>query len=180
MEEAMIFALRYPIGKYQTHEVWSEKLKDQYIGNIADLPYLIDLNTKDITKEQLAYLYRPEGWSINEVVHHLVDSHMNAFIRFKLALTEDNPVIKPYDEAAFVKLGDCHPDSFEDAKTILNKKKKKWVALLASMSMEDFQRTYFHPESGKKFTLEYVLGLYSWHCLHHLAHIKQALDKKYA
>ncbi|HPN72288.1 MAG TPA: metal-dependent hydrolase, partial [Saprospiraceae bacterium] len=95
MEETMVFALRYPIGKYQTHEVWSEKLKDQYIGNIADLPYLIELNTKDITKEQLAYLYRPEGWSINEVVHHLVDSHMNAFIRFKLALTEDNPVIKP-------------------------------------------------------------------------------------
>ena len=179
MDEITSYALRFPTGPFKPLETFNETLRQQYTGNIADLPYLIEVNTKDLSSKELAYLYRPEGWNINEVVHHLVDSHMNAFIRFKLALTEDNPTIKPYEEAKCVKLGDCGPEYFEEAKTLLALLHKKWVRLIESMNEEDFSRTYFHPESKKQFTLDKVLAMYSWHSLHHLAHIKQAIDRKY-
>ena len=179
LDDMMVYALRFPIGDFKAHDTFTDLLKKQYIGNIADLPYLISLNVNDLSEKELQYLYRPQGWSINEVVHHLVDSHMNAFIRFKLALTEDGPNIKPYDEAKCVKLGDCTLASLEDSKMLLTYLHKKWVTLLESMSDEDYQKSYFHPASGKEYKLHVVLALYSWHSLHHLAHIKQALDKKY-
>ena len=179
MDEQMMYALRFPTGPYTPHKEFTETLKSQYIGNISDLPYLVELHTKDLAIEDLSFLYRPQGWSINEVVHHLVDSHINAYTRFKLALTEDNPTIKPYEEGLFVKLGDCTPERFDDAKALLGLIHKRWVGLIESMKLEDFNRTYFHPGSQKTWPLDKVLALYSWHSLHHLAHIKQAVDKKF-
>lgn len=179
MDDALMYALKYPTGPFKSHQEFSEDLKQKYIENIAALPSLIEAQTQGLTVEELAYRYRPGGWTINEVVNHLVDSHMNAFIRFKLALTEDNPSIKPYEEALFVQLGDNDVRFIEDTKQLLTLLHKKWVRLLEGMAPEDFSKTYFHPASHKTFRMDTVLSLYSWHGLHHLAHIRQALDQKF-
>jgi hypothetical protein len=178
MTDLEIYTLRYPIGKYEPVTLLTENLKDQLIGNIADLPYLLKINLETISLDEYKYTYRPEGWSINQVIHHLADSHVNAFIRFKLALTEDNPTIKPYDEGLFVQQADCTLELAEESLALITHAHKKWLALLEAMSLDDFNRTYYHPGYQNTQTLAYVLGMYSWHGFHHLAHIKYAIDKK--
>lgn len=170
--------LKYPIGYYHPVDELTASVKDEMIANISNFPKLLANSVNILSQEELLYPYRPNGWNINEVVHHLADSHLNAFFRFKLALTEDVPTIKPYNEAKCVKLADCTPELMQDSLNFVTAIHSKWTALLKSMTMSDFERTLFHPEKKQELTLTYMLGLYNWHCNHHYGHVLQALKHK--
>lgn len=160
--------LKYPIGRFSMPENPDiQKAKTQ----IKKLPENIESAVFNLSEEQLDTPYRPGGWTIRLLIHHLADSHMNAFIRFKLALTEENPTIKPYDEAAWARLSDSKLE-IAPSLAILASLHQKWSVLLENMSDQDFSRTYFHPESVQKQSLFEVTHLYAWHGHHHLAHIQ--------
>lgn len=171
-------ALKFPIGKFQFDPDVSNEQVQQWIETIEALPSQLEELTKSITKEQLNWRYRPEGWSVKQVVHHLADSHMNALIRIKLALTEDAPVIRPYEESLWAQLCDGLNDDISSSIKIINGVHEKWVHVLKNMSEEQWQKMYFHPQHQRLFSIKEGLGIYDWHCKHHLAHIKQALDNK--
>ncbi len=167
--------LKYPVGKYQRPTEFTKDIKKELIAKIEQLPELLIDLIGNLTKEEYEFVYRPDGWNIRQVVHHIADSHMNAFVRLKLSLTEENPTIKPYDENAFVQLDDCTYELVDASIAIIKGLHSKWTALFRSMSDEDFEKTYFHPESKKEWMMKDVLALYAWHGEHHLAHIKNAL-----
>ena len=123
-----------------------------------------------LNEQQLDTPYRPDGWTVRQVVHHVADSHMNALTRFKLALTEEHPTIKPYDEAAWAKLEDTRTAPVETSLTLLDALHDRWVRVLRAMKTSDFARTLQHPESGDQ-NLDQVLALYDWHGRHHTAHV---------
>jgi uncharacterized damage-inducible protein DinB len=162
--------LRYPIGKLQIPDQVTSDKRNIMIDEIYALPTQVRDAVKDLTAEQLDTEYRPGGWSIRQVTHHLPDSHINAYIRFKLALTEDSPVIKPYDEQSWAELLDSRDTPLEVSVQLLESLHGRWVVLLRSMNDSDFERTYRHPEMGT-LRLDQVLSLYAWHGKHHLAHI---------
>ncbi|MFD3448983.1 YfiT family bacillithiol transferase [Microbacteriaceae bacterium 4G12] len=161
--------LRYPIGQFTYKGTPTIDLMENWIEEIANLPVKLKEALKDLQEEQLDTPYRPVGWTVRQVVHHLADSHMNSYIRFKLALTEDNPTIKPYMEEKWAEL----PDSqlpIEVSLSLLESLHKRWVTLLQSMNANDFEKTFHHPEAGAN-TLGVATGLYAWHGRHHTAHI---------
>ncbi len=161
---------RYPIGKYQGPESITAETRKGWIDDIASMPALLNAAVSGLEGDQLEAPYRDGGWTIRQTVHHLADSHMNSFIRFKLALTEDNPTIKPYEEKLWAEL----PDSKGDigvSLALIESMHTRWVWLLQSMSEADYKKTFVHPQSGKPSTLERNLGLYAWHGKHHTAHI---------
>ncbi len=166
--------LQYPIGKYRAPAHIAQSDITQWIEDITALPKQLKEVVKDLTPQQLDTPYRPGGWTIRQVVHHIADSHMNAFTRFKLALTETNPIIRPYEEAEWAK-GYDYQLSIEPSLQIIEALHIRWINVLNHMKHDDFLRTYFHPEAKKTMTLKYVLGMYSWHCRHHLAHITNAV-----
>lgn len=166
--------LKFPIGKTILTE-YSDSTKAKYIDTISRFPRDVDVLTSILDEEELLKQYRPEGWNVRQLVHHCADSHMNAYMRFKLALTEDNPTIKPYDEAAWAELSDNLVDiSFSMG--ILIGVHRRWTVTLESMTASDFDRTYFHPESKQSMSLWDALAMYDWHSRHHLAHIELALE----
>ena len=171
-------SLKYPIGKYSKLEDVSEAQIQEWIATIEGLPQILGNITKDLTIEQLSWPYRPGGWTIKQVVHHCADSHMNSMIRFKLTLTEDSPTIKPYYEDRWANLIDSNDDDLSHTLSLLKGLHAKWVLLLRSMTKDELEREFIHPEHGKHFSLEETIGLYAWHCKHHVAHIKQALKYK--
>ena len=118
--------------------------------------------------------YRPQGWTVHQVVHHVPDSHMNALIRFKLALTEDTPTIKPYDEARWAQLPDATQTPVDVSLALLDALHRRWVVVLRAMSPTDFERSFMHPEHGRTMSLDQALALYAWHGTHHLGHVRQA------
>ena len=144
---------------------------------VKSLPEQIIERTSSLSDEQLVYTYRPEGWTIRQVVHHLADSHMNAYIRFKLAMTENQPTIKPYLEEKWAEMND-YSIPLEPSLNILIGVHQRLGTLLDSLSSEDFQRTYTHPEHGKVLNLIQTTAMYSWHSKHHCAHIENALKFK--
>ncbi|TFV95713.1 putative metal-dependent hydrolase [Algoriphagus kandeliae] len=160
--------LKYPIGRFSMPE--NPNLQEA-IAQIKKLPEYIQSAVSNLSEDQLDTPYRPGGWTVRQLVHHLADSHMNAFIRFKLALTEENPTIKPYDEAAWAKLPDSQLE-IASSISILSSVHYKWVVLLDKMDDQDFSRTYFHPGSGQTQSLFEVTHMYAWHGQHHLAHIQ--------
>jgi hypothetical protein len=162
--------LAYPIGQYEP-QLFSEHQRDAYIRDIAFLPQDLEIAVQGMNARQLATPYRPGGWTVNQVVHHVADSHMNAYIRFKLALTENNPVIKPYDEKAWATLPD-NEVVVNYSLTLLHALHKRWVALLKSLPDADWNRTIFHPGKQQEMTLWHLLGLYAWHGRHHVAHVQ--------
>src|SRR5687768_6236328 len=161
--------LRYPIGKFDTNIEVTPEVRRNFIQTIGDLPKKIREAVSDLSDEQLDTPYRPEGWTVRQLVHHVADSHLNSICRFKLALTEDVPTIRPYYEDRWAELADAQLP-IEDSLKIIEGVHSRWAALLNSMSDEDFQRKLNHPESGE-WTLEKFLGLYDWHSKHHTAHI---------
>ena len=167
--------LRYPIGEFLKPETISPQQIEEWIEVIANLPDKLIAITQDLTTEQLNWSYRPVGWSIKQIVHHFADSHMNSFIRFKLALTEDNPTIRPYKEIYWAELLDGKEDDLSDSLLLIKSLHNKWVRLLRSLSTEDLKRTFVHPEHGQQFSLDENIGIYAWHCRHHMEHIKIAL-----
>ena len=177
MEEAEINALKYPVGKVKFPETYNRQYILQCIKELQEFPAAIKHETAGLDESSLAYLHRPGGWTIRQIVHHCADSHMNAFIRIKLALTEDKPVIKPYKEAEWAKLPDVVNAPVEWSLQVLEGMHNRFVVLLSAIDDAGFQQTYFHPESGKEVKMVELLFIYSWHCGHHLAHIRNA--KKY-
>ena len=161
--------LQYPIGRFDWQGTMTPASRAAAIEGIAALPSRLREAVAGLTPAQMATPYRPGGWSLTQVVHHVADSHMNGFNGIKLGLTEDNPTIKPYDEAAYARLADVALAP-ETSLQLLDALHARWSAVLAAMSEPDFQRTIVHPENGRG-TLERFVHQYGWHSRHHTAHI---------
>ncbi|MEO8770532.1 MAG: YfiT family bacillithiol transferase [Ferruginibacter sp.] len=162
--------LRYPIGKYVEQPFSSAQLKE-WLLDIQSLPQQIEYAITNLDYHQLDTAYRDGGWTIKQVVHHVADSHMNAYIRFKLGLTEETPVIKPYDEAAWAEMSDTKNLPINISITLLYAVHSRWQEILKNMTTDQWSRKIFHPEHKKEMTLWYLLGMYAWHSRHHVAHI---------
>jgi hypothetical protein len=158
---------RYPIGKVDLNDATPLPAA---IETIASLPRDLQKAVARLTMKQLDTPYRDGGWTARQVVHHLADSHLNSYVRFRLALTEDLPTIKPYNEKAWAELPDAKVGPLDMSVALIEGLHARWVALLRAMSAQDFQRAFVHPERGQ-MTLEKTTRLYAWHCRHHLAHI---------
>jgi len=169
--------LKYPIGKY-IEQPFSEKQLREWLLDIETLPMQAEHAIINLDAAQLDTHYRPGGWKVKQVVHHLADSHMNAYIRFKLGLTEENPTIKPYDEAAWAEMKDTANLPVNISTTILFSVHRRLMEILRNISKEEWQRTVFHPEHQKTMTLWYLLGMYAWHGKHHVAHINKLRERE--
>lgn len=161
--------LRYPIGKYEP-QPYSEVQKKKWLTDLAQLPNMVEAAVLNLDQAQLDTPYRDGGWTVQQLVHHIADSHVNAFCRMKLILTEDNPTIKPYEEKEWAKMADVLLP-INISITLLHALHLRMYALMSAVSDEEWPRTYFHPESNKQFTLWHLLGMYAWHGRHHVAHI---------
>ena len=170
--------LRFPIGNFKCPESIDAVQISLWISEIESFPGRIINLTKNLSPFELNWKYRPDGWKIKQVVHHCADSHMNCMVRFKLALTEEIPTIKPYEESKWAKLEDGLSDAISPSLQIIEGIHVKWIILLRSMDKAQFLRQYFHPENQKTISLAEITGFYAWHCNHHLAHISQALFHK--
>jgi len=168
--------LRYPIGKYEP-QPFSQKQKEAWLRDLKYLPDDMERAVQNLDEQQLDTPYRDGGWNVKQVVHHVADSHMNSLIRFKLGLTEDNPTIKPYDEAAWAKLDDVNAVPINVSLTLLHGIHLRIVKTIENISDEQWQRTLFHPEYQKQMTLWYLLGNYAWHGKHHVAHITSLRER---
>lgn len=166
-----IETLKYPIGRFKLPELVTGNAIQEAIATIKAFPANLFTAVRTLSAAQLNTPYRPGGWTVRQLVHHCADSHCNAYIRFKLALTEQNPTIKPYDEAAWAILEDSQLP-IEPSLAIIKATHLKWGILLDSMKEEDFNKTYFHPEKQKSQALDGVTLMYAWHSQHHLAHIQ--------
>lgn len=175
---ADIEQLRYPVGKYTTPNQVDSVILEQWKNDIAKFPKLVEDAIVDLTAEQYAWKYRPEGWTVRQVIHHCADSHMNAFIRVKLLLTEEQPTIKPYAEERWAELPDALQSPVEESILIIKGVHARWSLLLNAIPMESYSRTYLHPQYNRVYRLDVATGLYAWHCRHHLAHIQQAIRLK--
>lgn len=169
--------LRYPIGQYKAPEVITDDIIRSSIIAIQQLPALLREALRGLSTSQLDTPYREGGWTVRQVVHHLADSHMNCYIRFKLALTEDNPVIKPYEEQLWAEHTDARTAPAEISLQLLEALHQRWVLLLKSLGKAELARTFVHPQQNRQLRLEEVIPHYAWHSRHHLAHIT-ALKKR--
>ena len=169
--------LRFPVGKFNWDAPVSEAEYPKLIAVIAEAPAALRSAVAGLSRDQLETRYRPDGWTVKQLVHHVPDSHLNAYIRFKLALTEEEPTIKPYDEAAWAELPDSQKTPIDVSLNLLDSLHVRWVTLLRSMDTADFKRALRHPEHGRALTLGQILALYAWHGRHHVAHIT-ALRKR--
>lgn len=168
--------LRYPIGKFSYQPVQTVKLIEQKIEDISSFPTRLVFTLNDVSQDDCQKKYRPGGWSLVQLVHHLADSHMNSFIRFKLALTEENPTIKPYFDNLWAELPDATKFTIKPSLQILQGLHHRWGILLNSMQNEQWKRTIFHPEHQQEQSLFFLLQYYAWHGNHHLEHIKMAIE----
>ncbi len=163
--------LQYPIGKFTKPDVITPNTLNSFISTIASFPARLNIEVQHLSDEQLDTEYRPNGWTIRQVVHHCADSHMNSLTRLKLALTEENPTIKPYFEACWAELIDSKTHRIEPSLKMLEGIHERWVAILQTFTEKEWKRTFIHPQSGRQFQLDENTALYAWHCNHHLAHI---------
>lgn len=162
--------LRYPIGKFTYNGPPTPEQRQELLNAIAQAPTNLRAALKGLSEKQLDTPYRPEGWTVRQVTHHVPDSHLNAYLRFKLALTEEEPTITPYAEDRWAQLADTRATPVEISLTLLDSLHDRWVRLLRSLQPEDWKRTFRHPELGL-VSLEKNLSLYAWHGRHHVAHI---------
>ena len=163
---------RFPIGKFHYDGPPTQEQKQQFLDEIARTPANLRAAIKSLSDHQLDTPYRDGGWTVRQVVHHMPDSHMNSYVRFKLALTEDEPTIKTYAEDRWAELADSQATPVEVSLTLLDSLHDRWVRLLRTLTPEDWKRTFRHPELGP-MTLEKSLALYAWHGRHHVAHIAE-------
>ncbi len=173
METPSLEQLRHPIGRYQAPAQISPEQISQWIDEIEAFPPQLAAAVANLTDAQLDTPYRPEGWTLRQVVHHLVDSHLNSYIRFKWSLTEAGPTIKAYDEGLWAALPEAKTAPVAVSLELLRALHKRWTLMLRNMSAADWQRKYYHPEQQKWVLLNHNLGLYAWHGQHHLAHINE-------
>ncbi|MDF2187866.1 YfiT family bacillithiol transferase [Paraflavitalea sp. CAU 1676] len=169
--------LRYPIGQYEP-QPYSDRQKRIWLQDIQFLPGLIEQAIENLDEKQLDTPYRDGGWTVKQVVHHVPDSHMNAYTRFKLGLTEDNPTIRPYDEVLWAKQRDVEVVPINISITLLYALHTRWHAAIRDLTDEQWKRTVVHPAANKQMTLWYLLGSYAWHGKHHVAHITSLRERK--
>jgi DinB superfamily len=163
---------RYPIGKFEPKGSYTADEVTQFINRIAAAPAKYELAIKNLTEAQLDTPYREGGWTVKQVIHHVADSHSNAYIRIKWALTEDNPIIKAYEEKHWAETPDTKlPPAL--SLNVLHALHAKMVALASRLSTEELSKKFIHPESKKEIRLDQLLGTYAWHGDHHLAHITE-------
>jgi uncharacterized damage-inducible protein DinB len=168
---SMIQDNRYPVGRFKYEGDPSREAIDASIAEIESLPQRLRESIVDLDEAQMNTPYREGGWTPHLVVHHVADSHMNAYVRCKLALTEDSPTIKPYDEALWANLADVKALPVDVSLSLIDTLHKRWVALLRAMPDADFERGYVHPDHNRTVPLREVVALYAWHGRHHTAHI---------
>jgi uncharacterized damage-inducible protein DinB len=164
---------RYPIGKYQPQPFSQKQLQD-WLNDIKSLPTTLEFAVQDLDESQYNTPYREGGWTIKQVVHHLADSHINAYTRFKLGLTEDAPQIKPYLEKQWAEMNDVQNLPANISITLLHALHTRLYEAIKDLKKEDWDKTVYHPEHKKEITLWHLLGMYSWHGRHHVAHITTA------
>lgn len=177
MSEEALFNLKYPIGLYSPPEIILDGHVEAWVQQIQSLPERLTNLINGITEDQLNTPYRPDGWTIRQVIHHIPDSHVNSYIRFKWALTEKNPTIKAYHEDKWAELHDTKDHPVQVSIDFLRVVHAKLVNILKGLSENQLKRTFVHPENRKQIPLEWNIGMYAWHGEHHLAHIKSVMDK---
>lgn len=168
--------LRYPIGQYEP-KVYTNELKEQWLADLHFLPIAIEAAVNNLDERQLQTPYRNEGWTVHQVVHHVADSHINAYCRFKLGYTEDKPTIRTYEEKLWATTADVQHLPINISITLLHALHLRWHEFLKSFSENDWERKVYHPEHKKEFTLWHLLGMYSWHGRHHVAHINNLRER---
>ena len=164
-------SLRYPIGRLKRNQEWTEANKEKWIETIRQAPQKYKAALEGLSQDQLDTAYRPDGWTIRQVVHHVADSHINSYVRFKWTLTEEKPLIKAYKEKLWAELPDAKTAPISLSLDILEILHKRWVYVLGQMTESDFSRELGHPDWENNLSLKFMLSLYAWHCEHHLAHI---------
>lgn len=169
--------LRYPIGQFDRRDTLTPDERRKHIDTISAVPQKMREAIRGLNEQQLDTPYRDGGWTVLQVVHHVPESHMNAYIRVKLALTEDNPVIKPYEEALWARLPDVPTTPIETSLTLLESLHKRWDTLMRNLGESDFRRTFRHPEHEGNLSLDWLLAMYSWHGRHHVAQITSLRDR---
>jgi hypothetical protein len=169
--------LRYPIGKYIAPDLIDQSFVGKSIDEIESLPKRLRLAVENLSDEQLDTPYRPDGWTVRQVVHHLVDSHINSYVRFRWTLTEVNPMIKAYYEERWAELPDAKHGSIDLSLSLLELLHNRWAYLLHSLTDKDLKKTFMHPETGQKIALDWNIGMYAWHGNHHLAHIEKLKER---
>ena len=168
--------LRYPVGKFTYDGPPTAEEKQKYLADIEHAPDRLRAAVEGLSDKQLDTPYRPEGWTVRQVTHHVPDSHLNAYVRFKLALTEDEPTIKPYAENLWAQLDDTKSTPVEVSLTLLDSLHARWMQLLRSLKPEEWKRSFRHPQLGE-VSLEKNLALYAWHGRHHVAHITSLRER---
>ncbi|MDQ2771931.1 MAG: putative metal-dependent hydrolase [Bacteroidota bacterium] len=170
-------SLSFPIGRANLPDgPLPAAERAELMQQLADLPARLTAAARAVGGERLQLSYRPGGWTGRQVIHHLADSHMNCYFRFRLALTEDNPTVRPYDEAAWAELPDVAATPITVSLTLLEALHTRWVTLLQHLSNAQWQRTFYHPGMERTFTLDQALAMYAWHGQHHLAHLKLLIE----
>ena len=169
--------LRYPIGKFERPAEFSPELREQWVDTIARAPTRYRDAVLGLSDAQLDTPYRPGGWTVRQVVHHVPDSHLNAYTRIRLALTEDAPTIKPYEEARWAELPDARTLPVEISLRLLESLHARWVPLLERLGAADGARQLRHPEHGRLMTVDELIALYAWHGDHHTAHVRTLRDR---
>ncbi len=177
METPELELLKYPIGRYTTPAAYTTDDIRQWINSIRALPMLMDACIENMDVYQLETPYRNGGWTVQQVVHHVADSHMNAYIRLKLALTEDNPTIAPYKEELWAEMADTKTVPVNTSVTLLHAVHRRMLAILENMQEADWQRTYYHPQYKRTFPVWEMVALYAWHGKHHAAHISRLRER---
>ncbi len=170
--------LKYPIGKPQPKQGYTLEDRAEGISVIRGFPSEMRKVLEGLTEDQLHWRYRPYGWSIMQVVHHCADSHMNCFTRFKLALTEENPTVRPYFEGLWALLPDTLESELEPSLRMLEGIHQRWSLLMDRMDDDDWEKTFVHPEYQKDISLKEALAIYDWHARHHLEHVRRAIAHK--
>jgi uncharacterized damage-inducible protein DinB len=169
--------IRYPIGKFVSPTIVSPADRVRWIDEIDQAPGALRAAVRGLTDAQLDTPHRPEGWTVRQIVHHLPDSHLNAYVRTRLALTEEHPTIKPYQQDRWAELADARAAPVELSLALLEALHRRWVTLLRTLGPGDFARTFYHPESGRK-TVDEMLALYAWHGRHHTAQITALRERE--
>ena len=168
--------LRFPIGEFVMPSSVTPQLRTAAISAIADMPARMREAVRGLSETQLDTPYRPGGWTVRQVVHHVPDSHLNAYVRVKLALTEDNPTIKPYDQDAFAGLPD-QKLPVDVSLSLVDSLHARWVVVLKALTPQQFARPLYHPEIGA-ITIDYLVQTYGWHSRHHVAHITRLRERE--
>ena len=177
MDSNSLEKLKYPVGKFSIPETVDQNTIQQWIHDLEELPQKLRDAVKGLDEEQLNTPYRPSGWTVRQLVHHIGDSHLNSYIRFKLALTENNPTIKAYDQEKWANLEEYDSLLIEDSLNFVESLHKRWIILLRTLKDSDWEKIFFHPEIKRSVTLKRNLGIYAWHNKRHVAHITSLRER---